>query len=142
MNKIKKMKKSISVFHWLPRIICILAILFVSMFALDAFAPGLTLWKQIGDFLIHLIPSYIMIALLVITWKWEYAGGIIFTIIGFAFCVSVFLRNYNRNHFSAAQSLINTLIVAIPFVLVGILFIVSHNKKKQKLAEESKSQEI
>ena len=136
------MEKSINVFHWLPRIICILAILFVSMFALDAFAPGLTLWKQIGDFLIHLIPSYIMIALLVIAWKWEYVGGIIFTVIGFAFCVSVFLLNYNRNHFSIAQSIISTLIVAVPFVLVGILFMMSHNKKKQKNAEESKNQEI
>jgi prolipoprotein diacylglyceryltransferase len=136
------MGKSISVFHWLPRIICILAILFISMFALDAFAPGLTVWQQIGGFLIHLIPSYIMIALLVIAWKWEYVGGIIFTVIGFVFCLSVFLLNYNRNHFSAAQSFINTLIVAIPFVLVGILFMMSHNKKKQKLAEESKSQEI
>ena len=136
------MEKSISVFHWLPRIICMLAILFVSMFALDAFAPGLTLWKQIGDFLIHLIPSYIMIALLVIAWKWEYVGGIIFTVIGFAFCVSVFLLNYYRNHFSIAQSIISTLIVAVPFVLVGILFMMSHNKKKQKNAEESKNQEI
>jgi prolipoprotein diacylglyceryltransferase len=136
------MEKSISVFHWLPRIICMLAILFVSMFALDAFDPELTLWKQIGDFLIHLIPSYIMIALLVIAWKWEYVGGIIFTVIGFVFCVSVFLLNYNRNHFSIAQSIISTLIVAVPFVLVGILFMMSHNKKKQKNAEESKNQEI
>jgi len=136
------MEKSINVFHWLPRIICILAILFVSMFALDAFDPELTLWKQIVDFLIHLIPSYIMIALLVIAWKWEYVGGIIFTVIGFVFCVSVFLLNYNRNHFSIAQSIISTLIVAVPFVLVGILFMMSHNKKKQKNAEESKNQEI
>ena len=136
------MEKSISVFHWLPRIICMLAILFVSMFALDAFDPELTLWKQIGDFLIHLIPSYIMIALLVIAWKWEYVGGIIFTVIGFVFCVSVFLLNYYRNHFSIAQSIISTLIVAVPFVLVGILFMMSHNKKKQKNAEESKNQEI
>ena len=136
------MEKSINVFHWLPRIICMLAILFVSMFALDAFDPELTLWKQIGDFLIHLIPSYIMIALLVIAWKWEYVGGIIFTVIGFVFCVSVFLLNYNRNHFSIAQSIISTLIVAVPFVLVGILFMMSHNKKKQKNAEESKNQEI
>ena len=27
-------------FHWIPRVLCILAILFISMFALDAFAPG------------------------------------------------------------------------------------------------------
>ena len=129
------MEKSIRLFHWLPRVICILAILFISMFALDAFAPGLTFWQQIGGFLLHLIPSYIMIALLVIAWKWEYVGGIIFTILGFGFSVSVFLLNYNRNHFSALQSLVNMLIVAIPFVLVGILFIVSYNKKKREIAE-------
>ena len=129
------MEKSIRLFHWLPRVICILAILFISMFALDAFAPGLTIWQQIGGFLLHLIPSYIMIALLVIAWKWEYVGGIIFTILGFGFSVSVFLLNYNRNHFSALQSLINMLIVAIPFVLVGILFIVSYNKKKREIAK-------
>lgn len=129
------MEKSIRLFHWLPRIICILVILFVSMFALDAFAPELTFWQQIGGFLLHLIPSYIMIVLLIVAWKWEYVGGIIFTILGFGFSVSVFLLNYNRNHFSAAQSLINTLIVSIPFVLVGILFMVSDNKKKRKIAE-------
>jgi len=123
------------VFHWLPRILCILAILFVSMFALDAFAPELTFWQQIGGFLLHLIPSFIMIALLTVAWKWEYIGGIIFTILGFGFSVAIFLLNYNRNHFSALQSLVNTLIVAIPFVLVGILFIASHNKKKRKIAE-------
>jgi hypothetical protein len=129
------MEKSISLFHWLPRIICILAIVFVSMFALDAFDPELTFWQQIGGFLIHLIPSYIMIALLIVAWKWEYVGGIIFTILGFGFSAAVFLLNYNRNHFSALQSLVTTLIVAIPFVLVGILFIISHNKKKRKMIE-------
>jgi len=129
------MEKSIRLFHWLPRMICILAILFVSMFALDAFAPELTFWQQIGGFLLHLIPSYIMIALLIVAWKWEYVGGIIFTILGFGFSISVFLLNYNRNHFSALQSIVTTLIVAIPFVLVGILFIVSYNKKKRKVAE-------
>jgi prolipoprotein diacylglyceryltransferase len=102
------------------------------MFALDAFAPELTFWQQIGGFLIHLIPSYIMIALLVIAWKWEYVGGFIFTIIGLAFSLLIFFLNYNRNHFSAAQSLFNTLIIAVPFVLVGILFFVSHKLKKQK----------
>jgi hypothetical protein len=117
------------IIYWLPRVICILAILFVGMFALDAFAPGLTIWQQIGGFLIHLIPCYILIILLVVAWKWEYIGGIIYTIAGLGFCISVFLLNYNRNQFSVAQSLVNALLVAFPFVIVGILFIYSHKKK-------------
>lgn len=40
------MRKAIKVFYWSPRIICILAILFVSLFAADAFATGITIWQQ------------------------------------------------------------------------------------------------
>jgi hypothetical protein len=35
------MRASIKLLHWLPRTLCMLAILFVSLFALDAFASGL-----------------------------------------------------------------------------------------------------
>jgi len=123
------MEKSISLFHWLPRIICILAILFVSMFALDAFSPGLSIWQQIGAFLIHLIPSYVLLALLIVAWRWEYIGGIIFTIIGIGLSPFVFFLNLNRNHLTVSQSLGIILMVTFPFIVVGILFIVSHFKK-------------
>ena len=65
------METKVKVLHWLPRIICILAILFVSMLALDSFAPGLTIWQQLGAFLMHLIPSFVLLVFLVIAWKWE-----------------------------------------------------------------------
>jgi len=126
------MKKSIKVFHWLPRIICILAILFISLFAADAFAPELTIWQQIGDFLIHLIPSFILVALLIVAWKWEYIGGIIFIVIGLGFSPVIFIHNHNMNH-SVWMSLGIILTITIPFVVVGILFIVSHFKKNKNL---------
>ena len=126
------MKTSTKVLHWLPRILCILAILFISMFSLDAFAPGLTLWQQLGGFLIHNIPSFVLLAVLIVAWKWEKVGGIILTILGLALCIFVFILNYKRNHFPVATSLLNTLIIAIPFVLAGILFILSHYRKKKE----------
>lgn len=124
------MKKTIRVFHWLPRIICIVAILFVSLFAADAFAPELTIWQQIGAFLIHLIPSFILLAFLIVAWKWEYIGGIIFTIIGVGLSPFVFMMNYKMNH-SIWMSLGIILSITIPFAIVGILFIVSHFIKKR-----------
>lgn len=124
------MKKSNQFIRWVPRILCIFMIFFISMFALDAFGPELTFWQQIGGFLIHLIPSYILIAALVIAWKWEYVGGWIFTVLGILFSIAVFLINFNRNHFSAGQSLINMFIVAIPFIAVGLLFLWSYHVKK------------
>jgi hypothetical protein len=124
------MKKSSKVFHWLPRIICILAILFISLFALDAFEPELTIWQQIGAFLVHLIPSFILLVLLIVTWKWEFIGGIIFTLIGLGFSPFIFMHNYKMNQ-SVLMSLGIILAITIPFVIVGILFIVSHNQKKK-----------
>ena len=126
------MKKSIKIFHWLPRIICMLAILFVSLFAADAFAPGLTIWQQLGGFTIHLIPSFILLAFLVVAWKWEYIGGIIFIIIGLGLSLFVFIHNYKMND-SIWMSLGIILSITIPFVIVGVLFIVSHFMKKKNL---------
>ena len=123
------MKTSIRLFHWSPRILCILAILFISLFAADAFAPGLTIWQQLGDFLMHLIPSFILLALLIVAWKWEYFGGIIFTVIGLGLSPFVFMHNYNMNH-SVGMSLGIILAITFPFVVVGILFIISHFMKK------------
>ena len=126
------MKKSIKIFYWLPRIICILAILFVSLFAADAFAPGLTIWQQISAFIMHLIPSFVLLAFLIVAWKWEYVGGIIFIIIGLGLSPLVFIHNYKMNH-SIWMSLWIILLITIPFVIVGILFVVSHFLKKREL---------
>lgn len=127
------MKTFIKILHWTPRIICILAILFISMFAADSFAPELTFWQQIGGFIIHLIPSFILIALLIVAWKWEYIGGIIFIVIALGMSPFVFMLNYQRNHFSIGASLGIILMITFPFVVVGILFIISHFMKKKNL---------
>lgn len=109
-----------------------MAILFVSLFAADAFAPGLTIWQQIGGFFIHLIPSFILLAFLIVAWKWELIGGIIIMVIGLVLSPFVFMLNYNRNH-SFWMSLGIILMITIPFVVVGILFIVSHSLKKKNI---------
>lgn len=127
------MKTSIKVLHWTPRILCILAILFISLFALDSFSSDLTILQQIGDFLMHLIPSFVLLILLIIAWKWEFIGGIIFTLIGLVFSPLIFMHNYNMIQ-SVWHGLETVLIITMPFVIVGILFIVSYNKKKKNLS--------
>ena len=124
------MNTSADILHWTPRIICILAILFVSMFALDAFAPGLTIWQQLGAFLTHLIPSFVLLALLMIAWKWELTGGIVFIVIGLVLSPPIFLHNYRMNH-SIWMSLGIILAITFPFVLAGILFVLSHRLRKR-----------
>jgi len=121
MNKAK-------ILFWLPRILCIIAILFISLFALDAFQPDLTIWQQLEAFLMHLIPSFILLILLLIAWKWEFIGGIIFTIIGLVFSPFIFKHNYDMNH-SVWMSMGIIAMITLPFVIVGILFISHHFQK-------------
>ena len=125
------LSSTIKIYHWLPRIICILAILFISLFALDSFQPDLSIWQQILEFLMHLVPSFILTALLIIAWKWELIGGIIFTVIGLGFSPVVFIHNYNMNH-SIYISLGIIAAITLPFIVVGILFISSHFIKKKQ----------
>lgn len=133
------MKVYIKTVHWLPRIICILAILFISIFALDAFNPEKTLWQQIVAFLMHLIPSFVLIIFLIIAWKWEFIGGIIFILLGLGFSPIIFMHNYNMNQ-SVWRSLIIILMITTPFIIAGILFIVSHRMKNKNLLSSTKNQ--
>jgi hypothetical protein len=102
------------------------------MFALDSFAPGLTIGQQLGAFFMHMIPSFILITFLVVAWKWELIGGIILLITGLGLSPFIYLLNHNRNGFTVWNSLLVVLLINIPFVVVGILFIVSHFMKKKE----------
>ena len=126
------MRTSTKILYWTARILCILAILFISLFALDSVSSERTFWQNATALIMSLIPSFVLLAALIIAWKWEKTGGIILTIIGLALSIFVFILNYKRNHFSVANSLKNALILTIPFILVGILFILSHYRKKKE----------
>jgi hypothetical protein len=128
------MKTSSKALYWTARIICIIAILLISLFSLDSFSPDRTFWQNITAFLMHNIPSFILLAALIIAWKWEKVGGIILTIIGLAFSIFIFVFNYKRNQFPIMTCLMQTFVVATPFVLAGILFILSHYRRKNEFS--------
>ena len=128
------MKTSTKILQWTPRILCILAILFISLFSLDSFSSERTFWQNTGAFLMHLIPSFVLLAILIVAWKWENIGGIILIIVGVVLCVYTFNLNYNQRHFTLWQSIINVSMLCLPFVLAGILFILSHRAKKKELS--------
>jgi len=99
------------------------------MFALDAFSSEELFIVQLGDFIMHLIPSIVLLFILILTWKKELLGGIIFMVIGLGMSPFVYTMNYNMNH-SILKSLGVIMIITIPFFVVGVLFLVSHFKKK------------
>jgi hypothetical protein len=123
-------------FHWIPRILSIFAILFVSVFAADSFDTNLTWWEQISGFIIHLVPSFILALVLIIAWNKELLGGIIFIVLGFIFTPIVFSMNYRGNH-SIGISLSVIAAVTFPFIVIGVLFLISHYRKRKEQRENS-----
>ena len=99
--------------HWAPRILAIIGILFLSLFALDVF----TEYDRIGEiavaFFIHLIPSYFLIAATLIAWRWKMTGGLLFLALSL---VSVFF-------FRTYEHIITFMILSMPLFIVGWLFI-------------------
>jgi hypothetical protein len=124
--------RRLKILYWLPRVIGILAILFISVFALDAFNPEKTFWNQIGDFIMHLIPSLILTLILIIAWRREFIGGILFTLLGIGFTPFIYNHNYAMNQ-SVGMSLLIVLMITFPFILIGVLFLLHHYLKKKSL---------
>lgn len=81
----------------------------------------------------HLIPCFALLAMLIVAWKWEYLGGILLIASAAAFGVFVFNINYHQRHFTLLQSIINVSMVCFPFFIAGILFIISHFRRKNEL---------
>jgi len=93
-------------FYWTPRVLTIIFILFLGLFALDAFDGDESLVKKLGDFFIHLIPNLVLILILILAWKWEWIGTIAFILIGIAYIAlfwgkisGAYLFNYCRPAF-------------------------------------------
>ena len=118
MYKLSKMKNKI--IFWIPRILAILFILFLSLFALDVFEEYSGLVMLLA-FLLHMIPSFLLIIMLVVAWKWEIVGGWILLAFGIGFTMF--------NHLY--RDPISFLVVSIPIFAVGILFLLSHKYNKK-----------
>jgi len=71
------MKQSLKnkVFFWLPRVLGIVFIVFLGIFAFDVFVPGQPWWYIMAAFLIHLLPNYILLIALVVAWSRIYWLG-------------------------------------------------------------------
>ena len=106
----KKMKR---VLFWTPRILCILFAMFMSLFALDVFSEGFGFWKTILALLIHLVPVYIILIALVIAWRWEWIGAILFNALGLFYIIWVWGK----------FPLVTYVSISGPLFLVGMLFL-------------------
>ncbi len=114
-NQVNKSK-----FIWPPRVLAILYILFISIFALDIFVEEAPFGEKFVGFIIHLIPSFVLLILLLISWKYPLIGGSLFIIISVV--ITLYLRLY--------EIIFGLLILSIPIFLIGVLFILSNYMRR------------
>ena len=124
------MKKKIGKFvYWTPRILSILFILFLAMFSLDVFDMNLGFWGTIVGLLMHNIPVFFLLVVLLISWKHEIVGGIVFILAGVLYIASM-LMTMLKNPFEWYM-LSYSLIIAGPAFFIGTFFLINWFKKKK-----------
>ncbi len=117
MKEQEKPKESKHFLYWTPRILAILFIAFISLFALDVFGEYTGFNLLIALFM-HLIPTFILVIILAISWKKEKWGGWFFIILGIIF--TIFFNTYKHH--------LPFLLISGPLFLVGALFLLNHHK--------------
>ena len=103
------------IIHWAPRVAAILIILFVGLFSLDVFEIEASPLELLGGFIMHNIPSIVMLVLLIFAWKRPAVGFVAFLAAGILFAI-FFVRDL--------YALPNLLIFVFPILLVACLFYV------------------
>lgn len=116
--------------YWTPRVLSVAMIVFISLFAFDVFIEDYTFWELIGAFLIHLLPSFMLLGIVLIAWKREQIGGLIFITLG----VLYMIMTANR------EMLLPGMIITFPVTLIGILFIISGTKYQSNNLPAKESQ--
>lgn len=124
------MEKKISKFvYWAPRILSVIFILFLVLLSLDVFSSELSFWETLVELFMHNIPAFVLLVVLLISWKYEIVGGIGFILAGILY-ISWILMTAITTGFEWYYLSWAVQISGIAF-LIGILFIVGWFKKKK-----------
>lgn len=104
------------VIFWAPRVLVISYILFISLFAFDVFTEGTGVFEIIVALFMHLIPSFVLIAILYFSWKNPKVGAIVFLLIAIIF--TLFFGTY--------EDIIVFLMLTVPLLVMSGLFYLDH----------------
>ena len=121
----KKIKRGNKFIYWIPRILSIVFISFLALMSLDVFDMKLSFWQTIGALFMHNIPALVLLVVLLISWKHEIVGGIVFILAGLLYIIMM-IRNVPDWRMALSWSLT----IAGPAFLIGILFLLNWRKKR------------
>jgi hypothetical protein len=115
------MKQKPHRFIWIPRALMILYAAFLLLFSFDVFDSSPVTALQIQAFLIHSIPTFIILILLGVSWRAPVLAGILFFAV--TCTVTFFFQTY--------QSIVLVSMLSLPPLIGAILFWISASKQKR-----------
>lgn len=98
------------ILYWTPRVVCLLYIGFISLFALDVFSGEYNLAQTLVALTMHLIPSMLILLALVIAWRWELAGSVMFDVLAVGWLI--YVGDFGKS-----------LIITLPLFVISSLFV-------------------
>jgi hypothetical protein len=109
--------------YWTPRLLCIVFAAFISIFALDVFQKGVPVWQVALALLMHLLPTFLVLSVLALSWRREWVGGALFIALGLLYLL------WARNKPFFGWDVV--LLIAAPLFLVGVLFLLNWRHRAQ-----------
>jgi hypothetical protein len=99
--------------YWTPRVLGVLFAVFISLFALDVFGEHYPPGQLLTALAMHLVPTALVLAALLVAWRREGIGALLFIGLG-AYYVASSWGHYGWDAHLA---------IAGPLVLTGLLFL-------------------
>ena len=78
----------------------------------------------------HNIPVFILLAVLIISWKYEIVGAVVFILAGLLYIIMRIIGSLNAPNFEPSI-IFYSFIIAGPAFLIGVLFWMNWMKKKK-----------
>lgn len=107
--------------YWSPRMLSIAFAIFLSLFALDVFSEVHGFWQTVLAFSIHLIPAMVIIAVLIVAWRWEWIGTGLFALLAVYYAVTMLSRN--MKNWPAVMG------ISLPLLLIAATFLAGWIKR-------------
>ncbi len=115
------------IIRWTPRILSVLLIFLLFLLSLDVFESDEPWYKIILGFLIHNIPTTILLVTLIIAWKHPWVGSVVFMLAGMFYAIMMFFNQ-------GPVAILSVLTLSLPGVLSGVFFGLDHylSRKNKK----------
>ena len=120
---------------WTPRILLIIFALFLAIFSFDVFESCNGFFDCALALFMHNLPSLILLVILIISWKRDLVGAVIFITLGVACVIGTIVGILIIPEGSRFNPIL--IIGSVVFLLIGILFLLGW-KQKKKLSRKKK----